>query len=209
MSRKTKGLIILLVIVCLGLVISACAKKTVVREEPSTQSSDRPIALSEPAKEKDTPETITKEATEAPIIKEEETKVVREEPAKKEPEIFVPQKPEALEGHVIKDIYFDYDKYDIRPGDAEILKENATLLMKSPAVTVQVEGHCDERGTDEYNLALGERRANSVKNYVVSLGIEASRVSTISYGEENPLSREHDEEAWAKNRRGHFVVLSK
>ena len=73
----------------------------------------------------------------------------------------------------------------------------------------QIEGHCDERGTDEYNLALGERRANSTRKYLISLGIEASRISTISYGEERPLDSENSEEAWTKNRRAHFVILSK
>ena len=92
-----------------------------------------------------------------------------------------------FESSLLKDIYFDYDKYDIRPGDAAILKENAALLKKYPTVKIQVEGHCDERGTNEYNLALGERRANSTKNYLVSLGIPSDRISTISYGEEKPL----------------------
>jgi peptidoglycan-associated lipoprotein len=93
--------------------------------------------------------------------------------------------------------------------DAEILKENAALLHKYPKVKIQIEGHCDERGTNEYNLALGERRANSTRNYLISLGISPDRISTISYGEERPLDPGHNEEAWAKNRRAHFVILSK
>jgi peptidoglycan-associated lipoprotein len=91
----------------------------------------------------------------------------------------------------------------------KILKENFALLKKYPVMKFQIEGHCDERGTGEYNLALGERRANSAKNYLVSLGISAARISTISYGKERPLDPGHNEEAWAKNRRDHFVVLSK
>jgi peptidoglycan-associated lipoprotein len=83
------------------------------------------------------------------------------------------------------------------------------LLKKYPKVKVQIEGHCDERGTIEYNLALGERRANSTKKYLISLGISADRISTISYGKERPLDPGHNEEAWAKNRRAHIVVLSK
>jgi len=110
---------------------------------------------------------------------------------------------------LLKDIHFDFDKYDILPEDAQILKENAALLSKYPQVKVQVEGHCDERGTNEYNLALGERRANAAKKYLVSLGISADRISSISYGEEKPLDTGHNEEAWANNRRGHFVILSK
>jgi peptidoglycan-associated lipoprotein len=93
--------------------------------------------------------------------------------------------------------------------DADILKGNAALLKKYPKVKVQTEGHCDERGTLEYNLALGERRANSTKKYLLSLGIPSDRISTISYGEEKPLDPCHHEEAWAKNRRAHFIVISK
>ncbi len=116
---------------------------------------------------------------------------------------------EVFESRLLKDIHFDFDRYDIRPGDAEILKENAALLLRYPKVRIQIEGHCDERGTNEYNLALGERRANSAKRYLVSLGISEDRISTISYGEERPLDPGHNEEAWAKNRRAHFVILSK
>ena len=90
-----------------------------------------------------------------------------------------------------------------------ILKENAELLKKYPKVKIQIEGHCDERGTNEYNLALGERRANSTKNYLVSLGISPDRISTISYGEEKPLDPGHNEEAWAKNRRAHTIITAK
>lgn len=125
--------------------------------------------------------------------------------AKKHPGI----EGEVFESKLLKDIHFDFDKYDIRSGDTEILKENAELLMKFTNVKIQIEGHCDERGTAEYNLALGERRANSVKKYLISLGIPPDRISTISYGEERPLDPGHNEEAWAKNRRAHFIILSK
>src|SRR4030043_276005 len=116
---------------------------------------------------------------------------------------------EVSESKLLKDIHFDFDKYDIRPADMETLKENAALLKKHPDVKIQIEGHCDERGTVEYNLALGERRANSAKKYLISLGISPDRISTISYGEERPLDPGHHEEAWAKNRRGHCIILSK
>ena len=116
---------------------------------------------------------------------------------------------EVYDRNLLKDIHFDFDKYNIRPGDAEILNENAALMKKYPKVKVQIEGHCDERGTVEYNLALGERRANKTKKYLVSLGLSADRISTISYGKERPLDPGHNEEAWAKNRRAHTVILSK
>ncbi|HUL23485.1 MAG TPA: peptidoglycan-associated lipoprotein Pal, partial [Thermodesulfobacteriota bacterium] len=100
-------------------------------------------------------------------------------------------------------------KYEIRREDEAILKENAAFLKNNPKMKVQIEGHCDERGTVEYNLALGERRANNTKKYLVFLGIPADRISTISYGKERPSDKGHDEGAWAKNRRAHVVVLSK
>ena len=106
----------------------------------------------------------------------------------------------------LRDIHFDFDKYDIRPGDAKTLDTNAGWLKSNPNHLVLIEGHCDERGTNEYNLALGERRAKSTMNYLVSQGVQASRITIISYGEERPLCTEHNEECWAKNRRAHFLV---
>ena len=106
----------------------------------------------------------------------------------------------------LRDINFDFDKYDIRPGDARVLDSNATWLKGNPNHLLLIEGHCDERGTNEYNLALGERRAKSAMNYLVSQGVQANRITIISYGEERPLCTEHTEECWAKNRRAHFLV---
>ncbi|PIV20441.1 MAG: peptidoglycan-associated lipoprotein [Deltaproteobacteria bacterium CG_4_8_14_3_um_filter_45_9] len=116
---------------------------------------------------------------------------------------------EVFESKLLKDIHFDFDKYDIRREDEGILKENAAWLKKNPKMKIQIEGHCDEKGTVEYNLALGERRANNTKKYLVSLGIASDRISMISYGKERPLDPGHNEDAWAKNRRAHIVVLSK
>jgi peptidoglycan-associated lipoprotein len=108
----------------------------------------------------------------------------------------------------LKDIYFDFDKYDIRPGDAKILDTNATWL-KGNNNLVLIEGHCDERGTNEYNLALGERRAKATMNYLVSQGVQAGRITIISYGEERPICTEHNEACWAKNRRAHFLTKAR
>ena len=105
----------------------------------------------------------------------------------------------------LKDVFFDFDKYDIRPGDAKTLDANAKWL-KANDYLVLIEGHCDERGTNEYNLALGERRAKSTMNYLVSQGVQANRITIISYGEERPQCTEHNEACWAKNRRSHFLV---
>ena len=106
----------------------------------------------------------------------------------------------------LKPIYFDFDKYDIRPGDAKVLDTNAQWLKSNAEQLVLIEGHCDERGTNEYNLALGERRAKSTMNYLVSQGVQAGRITIISYGEERPVCTQHNEECWSKNRRAQFLV---
>jgi peptidoglycan-associated lipoprotein len=106
----------------------------------------------------------------------------------------------------LKDVYFDFDKYDVRPDAARILDANATWLKANPGNLVLIEGHCDERGTAEYNLALGERRAKSTMNYLVGQGVAASRITVISYGKERPLCTEKTEACWAMNRRAHHLV---
>jgi peptidoglycan-associated lipoprotein len=106
----------------------------------------------------------------------------------------------------LKDVYFEFDKYDIRPEAAKILDANATWLKANPGNLVLIEGHCDERGTAEYNLALGERRAKSTMNYLVGQGVAASRVTVISYGKERPVCTEKTEACWAMNRRAHHLV---
>lgn len=200
MSRKS--FVILVFILCLGLIVSGCPKKTVVKEEPSIKKGEESVV------EKEKAARLEAER------KEREVKA-REEAAKKEFEkSLVAKKTPGMEGEVyesklLKGIHFDFDKYNIRPDDAEILKQNAAVLKKFPAVKIQVEGHCDERGTNEYNLALGERRASSAKKYLITLGIDERRISTISYGEEKPLDPGHIEEAWTKNRRAEFIVLTK
>ncbi len=109
----------------------------------------------------------------------------------------------------LDDIHFDFDKSDIKTDARETLQKNADWLQNNPDIKIQIEGHCDERGTAEYNLALGERRAMSTKKYLVSLGISADRIYTISYGEELPIDPNHSEDAWAKNRRAHFLIITK
>jgi peptidoglycan-associated lipoprotein len=110
----------------------------------------------------------------------------------------------------LQDVYFDYDKSDLRPDARDALAKNADWLKKSyNTAVVQIEGHCDERGTNEYNLSLGERRARAALDYLVSLGVPAARLSTISYGEERPQCTESDESCWQRNRRGHFNITGK
>lgn len=103
-------------------------------------------------------------------------------------------------------VFFDYDKYDIKPDAREGLRQQVAYLSRFPGKMVIVEGHCDERGTREYNLGLGERRANAVKEYMVSLGLPAARITTISYGKERPVALGHDDQAWSQNRRGVTVI---
>ena len=110
----------------------------------------------------------------------------------------------AAEVRKLYTVHFDFDKYNIKPEDAELLKSNSRWLRKNKGVRVLIEGHADERGETEYNLALGAKRAQSVKDFLVSLGISPSRFSTISYGEEKPVDEGHNEAAWAKNRRAEF-----
>ncbi len=207
MKRKSY-IVSVIFILCIGLILMGCPKKTVVKGEPSAKAEVGKIEAEQVAKEKE------KEAKEKEV-KEKEATRLKEEQAKKEFErSLVAKRTPGIEGEVfesslLKPIFFDYDKYDIRPADTEILKGNSALLKKFPNMKIQIEGHCDERGTNEYNLALGERRANSTKKYLTSLGITADRVSTISYGEEKPMDPAHNEEAWTKNRRAHFLITAK
>jgi peptidoglycan-associated lipoprotein len=114
-----------------------------------------------------------------------------------------------MESSLLKDVNFEFDRYDLTSTARSVLAENAAVLSAHPNLKVQIEGHCDERGTSEYNLALGEKRAMSTKMYLIKLGVGSDMLSTISYGEEMPLDPRSNEEAWAKNRRAHFVILSR
>jgi peptidoglycan-associated lipoprotein len=205
-----KSFSIFILILCLGLFLAGCPKKTVVvnRERPPVQKSEEAARLEAERAAKEAKEAKERELAR---IREEEAKMARGGELEKS---LVAKKERGIEGEVfesklLKDIHFDFDKYDIRREDEGILKENAAWLKKNPKMKIQIEGHCDEKGTVEYNLALGERRANNTKKYLVSLGIASDRISMISYGKERPLDPGHNEDAWAKNRRAHIVVLSK
>src|SRR5258708_2178633 len=109
-------------------------------------------------------------------------------------------------GGPLSDIHFGYNDYTIGDQDGSVLKSNASWLQAHPQAKVQVEGYCDERGSEEYNIALGAKRAQAGKDYLATLGISESRMSTISYGKELPVCTEHDESCWSQNRRDHFMV---
>jgi peptidoglycan-associated lipoprotein len=113
---------------------------------------------------------------------------------------------QAGSGGPLTDVHFDYDDYTIKPQDGEILRTNARWLTDHGSSHVQVEGHTDERGSEEYNLALGAKRAQAAKDYLTTLGVSGDRISTISYGKELPLCTEHTDDCWAENRRDHFAV---
>jgi len=162
--------------------------------------------------------------TSAKVVKppEEAAKPIPPAEKKMEEEIITAQKPsEVKEAEIteetvkkvgeeispLQDIHFAFDDYSLTDQAKVILEKNATWMKNNPNAKVQIEGHCDERGTNEYNLALGERRANSAKKYLIKLGVQEDRLPTVSYGEERPLDPGHNEGAWAKNRRDHFTIV--
>jgi peptidoglycan-associated lipoprotein len=177
--------------VIFSLMMVGCAKKA-VREEPLVTGKAEEEALARPTEE-------------AEGVGIEERSLEASLERKKYPGI----EGEFLESSLLNDIHFGFDRYDLAPKAREILSQNAEILLKHPGTKFQIEGHCDERGTIEYNLALGERRANATKQYLLSLGVSANRMSTISYGEEMPVDPRQNEEAWSKNRRAHFIILSR
>jgi len=171
--------------VILTVVAIGCAEKKEVKpsEAPQTGTMEQPGKEGAASKE-----NVTEEQTGKVQSKE------------------IPSKTEELSG-MFPDIDFDYDKYDIREDGKSVLKSLADYLIKNPSVKVLIEGHCDERGTSEYNLGLGDKRAKAAQDYLLSLGVPSSRISTISYGKEKPHCSEHAEECWAKNRRDQFVIV--
>jgi len=142
--------------------------------------------------------------TESSMAADEASQMTAEELA--EAEAIAAEKAAAREAFVNENIHFDFDKSTLTPAAREILRAKAMWLRDNADTAVVIEGHCDERGTTEYNLALGDRRAKAAKDFLVDMGISASRLSTISYGEERPLDPASNETAWAKNRRAQFVL---
>ena len=179
----------------------SCGKKTVISEPSLIQGSDDEAARL--AAEKAQQETLAKEAELAKrrAIEEQrlQEQLAEEEAARRE----IMAARSLFEN---EDIHFEFDKSTLMPSEQEILRRKADWLQNNTDVKVIIEGHCDERGTNEYNLALGDRRSESAKAFLVDLGIAASRLMTISYGEERPIDPAHNEEAWAKNRRASCTV---
>jgi peptidoglycan-associated lipoprotein len=199
MRKRIFGCIVVLSFA--AVVSGGCAKKDMVKTEEQVPSSQTvPPATAQPDSFKSQQQTPT---VRGPIA-ETPTKeaLVQPEPAKEN----VTGAASALESELQK-IYFNFDSDVLSEESRAILSKNAELLAKQPAVKLQIAGNCDERGSDEYNLALGERRAKAARDYLVNLGIQPDRLSVISYGEEKPVDPGHDEAAWAKNRRDDFVII--
>ena len=148
-----------------------------------------------------------KKITEEPVKKEE----VKAPPRRPTPPAVVPRTPEKVEEVVPRDlsfatIYFDFDKSDIRSDQRNAINRNAQLMSKYQTVRIRIEGHCDERGTEEYNMALGQRRADAIESYLIDYGISSSRIRTVSYGEMRPVDSGHNESAWSQNRRAEISI---
>lgn len=192
---KTRTIKLSLVCMILSMMLMvSCAKKTV-----DTEPAEDPAATAA----EDT--TDTDEAMDADTdttTEEDMAAMAAEEQARKEAEALA----QAEDDFISIDVYFDYDSSVIQDSQISVMEAKADFLRGNTDVTIIVEGHCDERGTTEYNLALGDRRAARVKSFLMDLGIDSSRIETISYGEERPKALGHNEAAWAKNRRAHFVI---
>ena len=189
-NRFWRGLALLLVIP--GLMFAAsCAKKAVVSEPAVTAAAEEEAEAMRLAAEEEARARAAQRALEEERLREEAGE--RKELGDREQ-------------FLNEDIHFEFDKSRLLPEGKKILRRKAKWLRTHHDVSVIVEGHCDERGTNEYNMALGDRRAGSAKSFLVDLGIARGRLRTISYGEERPLDPRHNEEAWAKNRRAHFAI---
>jgi peptidoglycan-associated lipoprotein len=149
-------------------------------------------------------------AVEEDVVEEEVSEPVTETLSEEEVTSELPEDLMVLNQRgYLEDVFFDTDRFDLTPEARGILAKNANWLLQYSTVLILIEGHCDERNTREYNLALGDRRANAVRDYLSSLGVSADRIRTISYGEERPFALGHTEEAWRLNRRSHFVITAR
>ena len=182
---KSRSFVYVMMVLILGaFTLWGCPKKAEVTSTPEPQKEAAPAP---PAKEE---------------MKAEQPAPVAEAPVKEEVKEAAPMAPMGPQP-----VYFDFDKSFIRSDAEAIIKANADWLKANPTANIKIEGNCDERGTKEYNQALGQRRASSAKKYLTDMGISAHRISLISYGKEKPVCGDHTEECWQKNRRDDFVVV--
>jgi len=199
---KKQALGVMLLVGCVAFGASGCAKSEVVKnDEPLAQSS----AAAQPIPAVTVQEQTAKAAPAKNVAVSEQSVPATSQTQEK-------QVPISQAGELrasLQKIYFDFDSATLSKEARETLAKNAEFLKKDPEVKVRIEGHCDERGSDDYNLALGEKRARAAKQYLASMGIPADRLSVISYGKEKPADPGHDQVAWAHNRRDEFVVPNK
>jgi len=198
--------------------LSSCAKKKVVAEEkeitaPPKEAAkveeEKPPAVEVAKEVKEEEEKAIKKAQEARIEKLKELEIAKKKEAKEKAggeKLWEDRRGIRFEA---KPVYFDFDKSLVKPEYWRVLREKAEFLKDNPNFNIRIEGNCDERGTNEYNLALGERRAESAKKFLIPLGISPDRIETISYGEERPLAVGHNEDSWAQNRRDDFAIMKK
>ncbi|MBW2063973.1 MAG: peptidoglycan-associated lipoprotein Pal [Deltaproteobacteria bacterium] len=203
MIKKTIMVLGVLAFVLSMLMVSSCAKKQVRVEEEVTKPAPTPAPSPAPG-----PAPGPQPAPSRPGVEEKE---YGEAEAEREARVREIERAQQLRKGVLEfeseHIYFDFDKAELKPEARKVLVKKAEWLRKHPEYKVVIEGHCDERGTNEYNLALGERRANAAWRFLNALGISGERMSTISYGEERPLDPRHNPAAWAKNRRAEFKLV--
>ena len=196
---KSRGFLYIPVVLLLSmLVLWGCPKKAEVTTAPEAPVEAAPA---EPVKEEPAVEEPTIEQPTEPVAEEPQPEVAPQVEAIEEP-----AEPVAVG---LQPVYFDFDRSFIREAARAVMKANADWLKANPGVKVRIEGNCDERGTREYNQALGQRRAASAKKYLTDLGVSAKRISLISYGKEKPVCTASNEECWQKNRRGDFVEAGK
>jgi peptidoglycan-associated lipoprotein len=193
MNRHLKSLATLIPILSLTLLLAGCPKRPQMTQASAPPPVPPPAAA--PPAPAPTPPAPAPAPTPPPPV------------AAPTPPPPAPPK-EYRANDALKQIFFAFDKAEIRPADAKVLDASAAYLKANPNQLVLIEGHCDERGTAEYNLALGDRRALAAKNYLISLGISADRLRTVSYGKEFPFETGHDEKAFQQNRRAHFMVTA-
>ena len=197
MKKRNRIYPALIVIMTLILFVPSCSKKKISYGPAVTPTAE------EQAQQKADEEARQKELEGQKAIKEE---ALKEESLEKEGLTEKVGKERKLTEFENEDIYYEFDSIRLSPEAQDILRKKGQWLQENPQVTVTIEGHCDNRGTNEYNLALGDRRAHSAKIFLIELGLDESRFQTISYGEERPVDSGEDEKAWAKNRRAHFVI---
>ena len=191
--------------------LTGCAKKAALKEEAVVTQEQKAVAQG-PAVATQDESAAQERALREQALRDKEAAAIAAEREAKEAADRAKKEAAAKAAAILKelqiaDINFDYDKYNLKPLAQTTLKNGAAAYLKYRDFKLVVEGHCDERGTAEYNLALGEKRATEAAKYLADLGIEKDRIKTISYGKEMPLDKGNDEAAWAKNRRAHFVIF--